>query len=92
MNIFGLFFSFLIPGIVIGMLISTSASENTKKVKRNVQRAAVLRNQKPVLNNNKLFVYSMADDCKPQTRLKLIKGAESRKKLYICSVDGNKAA
>lgn len=91
MNIFGLFFSFLIPGIVIGMLISAVISESGKKAGRTAKRVANIENAS-ARTNNKLFVYSMAEDIKPSAKLKLIKGEESRKKLYICSVGSNKAA
>lgn len=91
MNIFGLMFSFLIPGVVLGLLIAAAISEDGKSAGRKVRRNTVAQSV-AVNNGNKLFVCSMADDCKPHSGLKLIKGAESRKKLYICSVDGNKAA
>lgn len=91
MNIFGLFFSFLIPGIVLGMLI-TGAILDDKKAKGSKQVKNTYKERSVSAQANKLFVYSMSEDIAPKPKLKLINGEENRKKLFICSVDGNKAA
>ncbi|MBQ9833131.1 MAG: hypothetical protein IJO48_05295 [Clostridia bacterium] len=84
MNIFGLFFSFLIPGIVIGMLISTAIAECGKSARRSAERNAA---DEKTVSRNKLFVYSMADDYDNGRKLRLVKKPNSRASLYICSVN-----
>lgn len=55
MNYFGLFFSFTLPGIIIGMLIAAAASESARK------RIKVNSRQKP---QRGLYIENMKEEAK----------------------------
>ena len=56
MNYFGLFFSFTLPGIIIGILFAVSASESARK------RIKVKSRQKP--RKRGLYIENMKEETK----------------------------
>ena len=57
MNYFGLFFSFMIPGIVIGLTAAIAALESYRRRSNRAMRAH--KSQTP---KKRLYVYTMAED------------------------------
>ena len=55
MNYFGLFFSFTMPGIIIGILIAAAAAESARK------RSRVKSRQKP---KRGLYIENMKEEAK----------------------------
>lgn len=61
MNYFGLFFTFMLPGLVLGAMAAVVyQTEKQKKSKR--QRTNRVKTQKA--RNDKLFVYDLMQDAK----------------------------
>lgn len=59
MNYFGLFFSFMLPGVIIGLIAAACIMERFKAGQARRKRL------KPEVNNPgkaRLFIYSLADD------------------------------
>ncbi len=65
MNYFGLFFSFMLPGLILGgMAVAAVHQEQRRRRRQNARRArrggsAARAALKPVANRNKLYVHDM---------------------------------
>ena len=65
MNYFGLFFSFMLPGILLGMMGAIAIYQEVRKNKRRALRAKAMRAARscaPVpVDRSRLYVYDMSN-------------------------------
>ncbi len=59
MNYFGLFFTFMVPGIVIGVMAAVAVYQGMKRRARRAQRLR-RRNDPAVISRDRLYVHDMA--------------------------------
>lgn len=60
MNYFGMFFTFMIPGLVLGALFAIVVRE--EKDKRAAKRRAAALPAQPVTSRDRLYVYDLRQD------------------------------
>ena len=62
MNYFGLFFTFMIPGIIIGTMAAAAAKQAADRRRREAIRAR--RTALRTVPRNKLYVYTLEEEAK----------------------------
>lgn len=60
MNYFGLFFSFMVPGIVIGVMTAAAVYQQSRRRARRARKAQQKPNAPAVVARDRLYVHDMA--------------------------------
>lgn len=61
MNYFGLFFTFMLPGIIIGVMIAVAYKQEQEAKRRKAARARCAAKQAGVVDRTRLYVYDISE-------------------------------
>ena len=99
MNIIGIIFSFLLPGILIGMLISAAVEESYKKESEHREtryygeKAAVMPRKAASINRySKAVSPCLTDEYTRSVRPKTVKRESNSNQLFFCTLDESRSA